>query len=133
MTTGKAVLRVLAHTYATGSFPSHIHAGTYMAALDFCIEGHYSPRKLTEEGLALIANHPVKLAHDWAVAHGYVLINRVRRRSSHSISYYHGDRDKRELSVYRSGDATIWGYDEGGPPYRNYSQTNQQLLERTEP
>lgn len=108
--TTKAVKLALAYIYATGRSPTHIRHDTWSVAQDYTKRVGLE-KKLTPEGLALIENHPMKIAHDFVTSRGFKLNTMFRRSSSHYINYrkinevdpVYDD----EATVYRHGGANI--------------------------
>ena len=104
-----AMKTVLAYVHLTGRMPAHIRTRTYIDALDF-VTGEY-PKKLKDEALELVRDHPFLKGRDYLVSLGFEgkpsVHHRRDKQTSQTLRFLNLDT-KAEAYIIRSGGGWIW-------------------------
>jgi hypothetical protein len=90
----------MAYCHIMGSPPKHVRLETYMKVHDNSVMGQYGWRKLNDEAVQAIQDHPFIVAYNWLTKQGFKA-DTSRTRASHYITYKNDDG--RTATTYRTG------------------------------
>ena len=126
----KAVRRALAYCAAVGDLPTHLHMQTWLSARKYLVDSDYQTTRrfhnVSIEGLAVIANEPLYMAHRYLVARGFTVRRSHRRGPSHYIPYH--ALDMSEALAHRQGGVSIRPHREK-PPYTTETVSSEAVAQ----